>query len=194
MRLPFFRSSDRRGEGGAVAFGGRSLFCGESSTSAARPPSLGPGPGASFTGRKTPTPWDWHRQEESVREVVVFSFRWIYQKHICMTYFQRLMHMKTSWRKRRVQSNTHILNTAWCCIWKCSYNWMCGGFFSSNRCRFHGWCGERGVGLRIQRWWAGAQRRTYSYTREALGCVFHRLTSCVAERGSETRRACRNHF
>lgn len=59
MRLLFFSSSDRRGEGGGVAFGVRSLFCGESSTRAARPPSLGPGPGASFTGRNTATPWDW---------------------------------------------------------------------------------------------------------------------------------------
>lgn len=63
MRLPFFSSSDRRGDGGGVAFWVRSLFCGESSTSAARPPSLGPGPGASVAGRNTPTPWAWQRQQ-----------------------------------------------------------------------------------------------------------------------------------
>lgn len=57
MRLPFFSNSDRRGEGGGVAFWAKSLFWGESSTNAARPPSLGPGPGASVTGRNTPTPW-----------------------------------------------------------------------------------------------------------------------------------------
>lgn len=44
IRLPFFSSSDSRGEGGGVAFWARSLFCGESSTRVARPPSLGPGP------------------------------------------------------------------------------------------------------------------------------------------------------
>ena len=63
MRLPFFSSSDRRGEGGGVAFWAKSLFCGESSTRAARPPSLGPGPGASVAGRNTPTPWAWRRQQ-----------------------------------------------------------------------------------------------------------------------------------
>lgn len=56
MRLPFFSSSDSRGEGGGVAFWDRSLFCGESSTRAASPPSLGPGPGGSAAGRNTPTP------------------------------------------------------------------------------------------------------------------------------------------
>lgn len=63
MILPFFSSSDKRGEGGGVAFWARSLFCGESSTSAARPPSLGPGTGASAAGRNTPTPWAWERQQ-----------------------------------------------------------------------------------------------------------------------------------
>lgn len=63
MRLPFFSSSDRRGEGGGVAFWARSLFCGESSTRVARPPSLGPGTGASVAGRNTPTPWAWQRQQ-----------------------------------------------------------------------------------------------------------------------------------
>lgn len=72
MRLPFFSSSDRRGEGGGVAFWARSLFCGESSTSVARPPSLGPGPGASAAGRNTPTPWAWHRQRV-IRESVWHS-------------------------------------------------------------------------------------------------------------------------
>lgn len=57
MRLPFFSNSDRRGEGGGVAFWANSLFWGESSTNAARPPSLGPG--ASVTGRNTPTPCTW---------------------------------------------------------------------------------------------------------------------------------------
>lgn len=56
MRLPFFSSSDSRGEGGGVAFWARSLFCGESSTRTASPPSLGPGPGGSAAGRNTPTP------------------------------------------------------------------------------------------------------------------------------------------
>lgn len=65
MRLPFFNSSDSSGEGGGVAFWLRSLFCGESSTRAARPPSLGPGPGASVTGRNTPTPWAWQRTQRN---------------------------------------------------------------------------------------------------------------------------------
>lgn len=56
MRLPFFSSSDSRGEGGGVAFWARSLFCGESSTRTASPPSLSPGPGGSAAGRNTPTP------------------------------------------------------------------------------------------------------------------------------------------
>lgn len=57
MRFPFFSSSDNRGDGGGVAFWVRSLFCGESSTRAARPPSLGPDPGGSAAGRNTPMPW-----------------------------------------------------------------------------------------------------------------------------------------
>lgn len=57
IRLPFFSSSDRSGEGGGVAFWAISLFCGESSTSDARATSLG-GAGAevSVVGRNTPTP------------------------------------------------------------------------------------------------------------------------------------------
>lgn len=54
MRFPFFKSSDRRGDGGGVAFWAKSLFCGESSTRAPKPPSLGPV--ASAAGRNTPTP------------------------------------------------------------------------------------------------------------------------------------------
>lgn len=63
MRLPFLSNSDRRGEGGGVTFWARTLFCDESSIIAARPPSLGPGPGPSVMGRNTLIPWGWQKQQ-----------------------------------------------------------------------------------------------------------------------------------
>lgn len=65
MRLPFFSSSESRGEGGGVAFWVRHLFCGESSTRGPRHPSLGPAAGGSEAGRNTPTPCAWDLEKTS---------------------------------------------------------------------------------------------------------------------------------
>lgn len=49
-RLPFFSSSERRGDGGGVAFWPKSFFCGDSSRTVPRPDSAPPSPQASVRG------------------------------------------------------------------------------------------------------------------------------------------------
>ena len=50
MKLPFFSSSERRGDGGGVAFWPKSFFCGDSSRRVPRPDSAPPSPQASVRG------------------------------------------------------------------------------------------------------------------------------------------------
>lgn len=154
MRLPFLSNSDRRGEGGGVAFWAKSLFWGESSTNAARPPSLGPG--ASVTGRNTPTPWTWQTVKNKVESLEQRGTITSSKMTKCDCY-------KTKENKKEQSS---------------SYSWMCVGILGWNTSCIHGWCRNQRVSLRIHGGGTGTKGGADRYAGQTLGGVFYCLTSC----------------